>query len=390
MNRFFIETDRIMRKIFYQIMGLCGVLGVLSACNEDPVYFKLDDQPDEMHIVSSTESLVLNKGTENDNAITFTWDAAHSPLNAEDSVSYSLRLFATANKSDNQTEYYQLGTEREMSFTHDELNTIIGRWVLPGQEVNVTAQVVGTVHNPDKYVKPQTSLVEFTVSGYEKYPTYLYIHMTDSETGTVSTQRLTQRQLGTGLYEGTFDVQPCAYRFTTVADGEYPAYGSAGGEQMVYVTEGNVPEFTNTESGKRTFIVDTNNDYNDCRMIEIVSLPVAETMRICGNGCSIGWDPASSDGLFKIEDFRNPHIYSWTGDFNAGGEVKICCGSGWGDQFFFAPVNGADPLTNHELPMYRYQDDGGDLKWIPTVSGKYKFTLCLDAKNMHTEFVPVN
>lgn len=50
-----------------------------------------------------------------------------------------------------------------------------------GQEVKVTAQVVCTVHNADKYIKPESSTVEFTVSGYEKYPTYIYIHMTDNE-----------------------------------------------------------------------------------------------------------------------------------------------------------------------------------------------------------------
>ena len=34
----------------------------------------------------------------------------------------------------------------------------------------------------------------------------------------------------------------------------------------------------------------------------------------------------SGDGLFKIENARNPHLYSWTGEFNAGGEIKISLG----------------------------------------------------------------
>ena len=38
------------------IMGLCSILGVATACNEDPEYFTLDEQPDEMHIVASTIS----------------------------------------------------------------------------------------------------------------------------------------------------------------------------------------------------------------------------------------------------------------------------------------------------------------------------------------------
>ena len=88
-----------MKKIFYQIMGLCSILGVATACNEDPEYFTLDEQPDEMHIVASTDKLVLDKGKEDETAITFTWDAASSPVNETDLVTYSLRLYATANKS---------------------------------------------------------------------------------------------------------------------------------------------------------------------------------------------------------------------------------------------------------------------------------------------------
>ena len=157
-----------MKKIFYQIMGLCSILGVATACNEDPEYFTLDEQPDEMHIVASTDKLVLDKGKEDETAITFTWDATSSPVNETDLVTYSLRLYATANKSANNTDFYELDTDRKKSFTHDELNAIIGTWVLPGQEVKVTAQVVCTVHNADKYIKPESSTVEFTVSLFPK------------------------------------------------------------------------------------------------------------------------------------------------------------------------------------------------------------------------------
>jgi len=97
--------------------------------------------------------------------------------------------------------------------------------------------------------------------------------------------------------------------------------------------------------------LDTNNDYNDCRMMEILELPVPETMYMVGNGCSVGWTLNSGDGLFKIENARNPHLYSWTGEFNAGGEIKISLGgSSWGeDPFFFAPEAATDPLTNHHI-----------------------------------------
>ena len=126
----------------------------------------------------------------------------------------------------------------------------------------------------------------------------------------------------------------------------------------------------------------------DCRVVNIVQLPTRETIRIVGDGCSIGWGPGSSEGLFKIENPRYPYIYSWTGEFK-NGEIKVNTGTNWGDQFFFAPESNADPAVNHQLNMFRYEGAGGDVKWKVTTPGRFKFTLCLDADNLHTSFEPV-
>ena len=53
---------------------------LLGSCNKDPEYFSLETYPDEMHIKSSVEEIVLNKGIADQAAVTFTWDAASSPL----------------------------------------------------------------------------------------------------------------------------------------------------------------------------------------------------------------------------------------------------------------------------------------------------------------------
>jgi hypothetical protein len=42
------------------------------------------------------------------------------------------------------------------------------------------------------------------------------------------------------------------------------------------------------------------------------------------------------------------------------------------------------------LSTYRYQDDGGDVKWVPSVSGRYTLTLCLLATDMWTKFEPAD
>ena len=375
-------------KTINKIFGLISILLAFTACNEDPTYFQLPNQPDDMHIQASVPEVVLNKGQEGQPAITFKWDEVKSPIKDYDSITYSIRLYATESKSDNHTEFISIGKKREVTFTHKELNDIIARWVPAGTKLSVTAEVVGLINNEIKYIKPESSMVEFSVTGYEKTPMYLYAHLKDDATGAERVERLSQRQLGSGIYEGTFPVTPCSYYFTTSPTSDRPAYGQDSGEKLKFVNEGNVSNFTNTASGTRTFIVDINDEFMDCRVVNIVQLPTRETIRIVGDGCSIGWDPGSSEGLFKIENPRYPYIYSWTGEFK-NGEIKVNTGTNWGDQFFFAPESNADPAVNHQLNMFRYEGAGGDVKWKVTTPGRFKFTLCLDTDNLHTSFEPV-
>ena len=350
-----------MKKIYY-LFGLFCAMFAMTSCNEDPTYFELPTYPDEMHVKASVEEIVLNKGIADQTAITLTWDKANSPN-------------------------IETGTKQQLNLTHDQLNSMVARWAIPGEAVKVTAQVLSNVQNEQKYVRPEISTVEFTVTGYEKYPPYLYMIITDLN-GTQTTQRLEQRQLGTGIYEVTFNMVPCTYHFQTSEAG-YPVYGEATEGKLDYVVEGVFREFTNNVSGSRTIIVDTNSEFNDCRVLNIVQLPTPGLIWICGNGCSVGWNTNTSEGrLEMVGGARDPYYYAWTGEFTAGGELKIGLGNGWGDQFFYAPSDNADPLTDHRLFMYRFQDDGGDVKWVPSVSGRYTFTLCLLADDLKTSFVP--
>ena len=89
-------------------------------------------------------------------------------------------------------------------------------------------------------------------------------------------------------------------------------------------------------------------------------------------------------GKFAVADpLHEPYIYTWTGNIIAGGEFKIGLGSSWGDQFFYAPSANTDPFANETLLPYRLQDDGGDLKWVPTQSGVYTVKLSLLVEDMY-------
>lgn len=52
---------------------------------------------------------------------------------------------------------------------------------------------------------------------------------------------------------------------------------------------------------------------------------------------------------------------------------------------FFAPSQGANPGVEHELGEARYQDNGGDLKWIVAADGKYILTVDLNEMKIYLE-----
>ena len=372
----------------YKLFALLIALITFNACNEDPVYYTVEDQPDDMHISASESEIVLKKVRQAAEAITFKWDEVKSPIPTYDSITYAIRLYATDDKANSYTEFMPLGTQRTKTFTTEELNSIIATWVDPGTPLSVTAEVVGTVNNNIKFIKPELSSVKFMVTGYEKFSPYLYIRMTDAS-GVTKIERLSQRTKGSGVYEKTLNMVPCSYYFSTSSDDSYPAYASAGAPgdtTLAFVGNGAITEFNNTETGERTIVVDANDNYFDCRIYDIVTPPNG-FIRIVGPGCSVGWDLTTAEGLFTISNPRYPYIWSWTGQFNSGREIKLALGSSWSDFFFFAPSAGANPADNHQLDMYRKQSEGGDVKWKLQSSGKFTFSVCLLRGKLSTSFV---
>ena len=203
-----------MKKYAMIFSALCTGL-LFTSCNKDPEYFTLEENPDEMHVKSSVEEITLSKSSADQTAVTFSWDAATSVDPSTEGISYKLCLYPTGQK-DSHSAYMELGNNLSYSMTHDELNTLLSQWALPGQAVKVTAQLLGMFKNEQHYIKPEISIVEFTATGYEKYSPYLYMQITTDD-GKKSTQRLDQRQLGTGIYEATLNMTVCKFHLLTSA-----------------------------------------------------------------------------------------------------------------------------------------------------------------------------
>ena len=135
-----------------KFFGLLCVLLVFTACNEDPTYFTLENQPDDMHLQASVTELTLSKAQEDESAVTFKWNTVKSPIENYDSITYALRFYATDSKNEHHSDFFSLGGAHEVSFTHKDLNAIVARWVPAGTSIAVTAELVGTVNNQIKYM----------------------------------------------------------------------------------------------------------------------------------------------------------------------------------------------------------------------------------------------
>lgn len=377
-----------IKSIYKYGVAAAGLL-LIASCNEDPEYFQLTTYPDQMHVRVSQDEITLDRDKGSQTALTFTWDAAISPLSASDEVTYQISFYDADQKRENHSVYVDAGTATSISFTHNELNAILSRWMMNDQPSVVTAQLLATVHNEQKYVKPIESLVNFTVTCYEQY---FFICVTDSVSGLVTTERMKQSQMGTGIYEVTLDMTPCSFHFLTSND-PLPAYGYSGKELqpgingVEYVTEGTVTDFGSAEKGQRTIVVNTNSESLQCLMY--MPLPSANMPWMVGSATDIGWVTNDPAGLFSVEDAQKaPYIYTWKGNIISGGEFKIGLGQGWGDPFFFAPAANTDPFADDSLLPYRYEN-GNDLKWVPTKGGEYTVELSLLVGDMHIKMTPV-
>lgn len=420
-----------MNKI-YKMFALAGMVTMLGACNVDPEYYELPDQPDEMHVAAqlginseADKNLINLSGTYSDeNAVVLSW----SPIKDNNPVKYLVRFMATESKNDNYTPYYcdratctsngcpynhdgHFGTDANgnitFSITHNQLNTVIARWAFPGDEISVTAQVVGTINNEQTYIKPQNSTVAFNAVGWEKYPVSLIAYITDAK-GKKSTVELTQPTLGTGVYTGDITVTSGTVFFQKPVTSKQAASYYMGEDGKLKYVEEDVPnapvredlqQFTITQAG--TLMVDVNDDYLDVQILNI-QMPAGATPCMVGDGTEVGWVENSPAGLFKMsENPRTPYIYSWTGMFYAPNEFpgleegkssegtfKILLEGKYENNCFFAPEANANPAENHTLRPARLQNDGGDNKWLVPETGKYTFTI--NAMEMTTSFEKAN
>lgn len=376
-----------MNKIM-RLVCLLFLMSIVASCNKDPEYYTLENPVDQMHLKASVAETTLEKEKEHEAAVTFTWDAAAQRGGADASTTYYFRMYMSDLRT-NVTELYQIETgEFSISFTHSELNDILASWnILPGSKTTIEAEVIAQVNSSVQYLKPELSKTQINVTGYDKNATAIYMVMV-ADDGVKTVRRMTEKVVGTGVYQSSITLEPCKYYFALSASEDYPGYvkGENGDNSLKYVGAGGDHEMlVNTKSGTYTVVADLN--MLDVNIVRIYPLPMGGVW-IVGNSCDVGWNLDKEKGALLSKDPRHPERLTYTGNFYFRGgdnEFKLSLELNWSGKFFFAPHAGANPATEHELGEGRYQNDGGDLKWSVASDGKYTLTVDLDQMKIYLD-----
>ena len=383
-----------MNNILKQVWLLCLLLVVVS-CNKDPEYYTLETPVDQMALKTSSADVVLGKDKEKEIAVTFTWnEAANREAGAD--ITYYFKMWMVE-LSSNVTQLYEVQSgERSISFTHGELNDILAGWGMsPGDKVTVEAEVIAQTNSTVQYFKPELSKTRLNVVGYDKNATAIYLVML-MENGERTTRRMTEKFIGSGVYQSTVDLAPCKYYFTMSPESEYPAYMKGETDNTLkYVSEeGDYEMLENTRTGSYTLVVDVNQ--LDVNMVQLYALPQGGIW-IVGKSCpTINWDVNNSlaKGGMKANDPRHPEIWTYTGEFiasnNNANQFKLMLEGSFNSdkKFFFAPSQGADPGEVHTLLAARTQNEGGDVKWSVPIGGIYTLIVNIDVAQMSIDLVP--
>ncbi len=110
-----------MNKLFNRIFFLFGLAAVLSSCEKDEIKAVLN--PGAKPVVSvSSQSLQLNKETQDETALTVTWSKPDFGFNA--GAQYRV-LIAKAGANLAEAQVFTTGTELSKGWTHKQLNNLL-------------------------------------------------------------------------------------------------------------------------------------------------------------------------------------------------------------------------------------------------------------------------
>jgi len=339
--------------------------------------------PNPLTMNLSNKEIILVKGNEDANAITFTWTQGNDRGEGT-SLTYFFRMDIQGKnfseglipeESTVITEEIPAGVFTK-SYTVGELNSLLlKKFKRPGGVVtNLEAQIIARVNNSPQYQKPEVSTSGFAVTSFSPGPLPLFM-VGDAISGgwDYSTGKILPEKTERTIYNFTGDFSIGSFKVIEKSGSELPSYDPIAGNKIVYnetdpKTDNNV--FKVTQAGRHSFYLDIE------QKIYAFGYVPYENVYMVGNAINgIGWDIGKAKPM--VWDPKNPEVFTFTGQFDAG-EFKLPLDLGnWGGRFLMPQVGGtvlkgdANDITTMSL-MPNGQPDN---KWVIETSGQYQLTV---------------
>jgi len=339
--------------------------------------------PNPLTMTLSSKEIVLNKDNEDATAITFTWTQGND-RGAGTSLTYFFRMDLTGNNfgegaapgtSTTITEEIPAGVFTK-SYTVGELNALLLKnFKRPGGVItNLEAQIIAQVNNSAQYQKPEFSTSGFAVTSFSPGPLPLFMVGDAISVGwDYSTGKILPEITERTIYNFIGDFSIGEFKVIENPGSELPSYDPAPGNKIVYNetearTANNV--FKVTEAGRHSFYMDI-----DKKIYAFGYVPY-ENVYMVGNAITgIGWDIGKAKPM--IWDAKNPEVFTYSGQFDAG-EFKLALDLGnWNGRFLMPEVNGTvlkgDASDNTTVSLM--PNGQPDNKWVIETAGQYELTV---------------
>lgn len=325
-----------------------------------------------MILTQSSEDVVMTAGNDDAVAITFNWSPGND-RGAGTTLKYFFRMDIIGNNfSEVTTILEELPVDVfTKSYTVGELNELlIEKWGYGGgSKTKLEVEIIAQVENSPQYQKPEVALTTFSATAFSQGPLPLFI-VGDAISGGwdynkgVKTNEIIERSQYT--YTGDFSVG--SFKIIDKPGSEWPSYNPNDATSLVYnkTDPGTVSNFNVTKAGRYSLFMSRS------KLTYIFAYTPYENIYMVGNAITgIGWDIGKAKQM--AWDPKNPEVFSFKGQFDAG-EFKLYTQQGdWGGRALMPPVNGTKLVVDGEATaMMLMPNANPDNKWVIEATGNYE------------------
>lgn len=342
-----------MKKILFALFAAVQLL-FMASCSDDDIRFGIPSVDDQMHLTPSVSELTLSQDLGSQTALSFSWGPAQ---NRGEGIKYNYYFKMDLEGSNFENSIDKIHIEdgqNSVSFTHKQLNSYLKMWgVMPGMSSVVQGEIIAEAVGGDKYLKPEVSIANVSLTGYDIQPRPLYIFPADGGEAIELNELLSETQ-----YQYIGVLTAGAYKVAKSSDADAVVEFEAD-KTTYYVLDVNVPD------GSYKLTAPT---------------PTINKLYMVGDACDAGWN--IGEALEMKQDAVNKFQFTYTGNLYAG-ELKFPVerAPGWDCDFIMAAT--ADQSIRDGKGVLRNQPD---TKWRLYASDAGLYNITVDTYNMTVTF----